>query len=1417
MRSPVRRPPLINGLLVPAAVAVLAALAVPAVAGPVRLVEADETGVTLELALPPWSLTPNVVDGRADIKVAGLRTMDSPGRASLPFASELIALPPGARATVRVISGSTEETRAGTAITLGDRPVFKESGDNRELIPAREPVAAVVDGPWPTQAVELGEPFTLRRQRMVAVRLMPFRYDESIRTLWVRQVLRVRVEFSGGAAVPGVAEREDRSWEPVLREAVLNYEQGRAWREPARPARRAEFPGGTLFGQAKPAGAAAPMAFDESSPEVRVKIDTTGLYVVRFNDLPQGSYPAGVPIAQVSVHRHEFVEGMLTPYVTIELPIEIEDVNNDGVFSGADRITLFVQNWAERSRASVPQRGWGDAEVVYVTQVPAGGLRMTSRAGWRGVAGLTPPASYPWRQRWEKNFRYATFPQDTVTETFHWTENTEYYSRPDTFYFETNHLDTTHAVTVSVTMVGDRDQPHFLWAQYRSSPSAPFLTIIDSLSWFGRQSLTVSSTLPGSTLGEGGVNSLRIWAKGGGPPHPVSNNLDRAALNYYEAAYWRRHRALVNYLPFSSGVAVGESQFRAEGFASNIVNAPVDIRVYDVTDSINPVRLTLDPSHILQTGPTTWDVEFQDSLASGETRRYIAFSPTQIGTVRPRAVPASQYSRVTRYQLTARSVGDYLIIVPEALLPAIDPLVTLRQSQNFNVVVAPLEGLNDEFGGGRKSSHAIKRFTRYAYENWNSRFVLLVGDGSEDPLKAHWDAGPDWVPVHKIQGPVVIEFGYEIIPSDPWYVCMNNCSLVNFIPALQDMAIGRLPVTSLTEAQDVIAKLVLYESVDPDQIWRRNIMLNSDDDYSSAAFAGTQVFEYCRRPTEIVFEQINHNIADIVLNQAGLRQMVVDTLDLSDYLAGAGCKPGQPPPDTCFCKFQDDIKQITQTSITGPVLATNLNQGRLWWNFQGHANDFLLTHEDMFTVLFGSDDLSLFMNDDKPFLFSAFSCHANAFARRSVESLFGQSLGEKIVNLPQRGAIASWASSGYEILPQLGGMTHINLDMARAMFETPPHDEYLGSKGARVFLGEAIALALARYVPSQVGNPNERGIALTYNLLGDPATSISVGEPQAVVLANQVPVTEGQPVRLHTLGDTLRIEADLVSNVEIDSIWVQRTDADGTVLIPDTDYVLTPPFPDTTATGLGGRRYHLSYGATMEAESYRYTLNTRDRNRVLGDFDVNFLFLTQLRVDDIPIADGDPVAPTANLTMRVLSPRPMNPATELILTINGLAQPFTATPVAGDASGREWTLAWTHAPYPIDHYDARLAVAGGTTQTRSFSVVVGANDLDLRSLVAFPNPFDETGTAFSFVLAAAAPADIQIRVYTPAGRLVYERLERSLSPGYHQLPWNGLDAEGDALANGVYFYRVLVAGAGAKHEQIGRLVKLRKPRRGDTP
>src|SRR6185436_9252742 len=162
-------------LLLPGLTALTAlALSSPLHAAPVRVLSSDERGVTLRLDVPAWRLA-DAAAGQKRVVVPGFEATDVPGRAAMPFASVLVALPPGSRASARV--QQEEWSDAGTVrLETAGRPGF-EGADRRDLQPIRTPVDAITDGPWPRGSVEAGEPFSLRRQRMVAVLLRPFRWD----------------------------------------------------------------------------------------------------------------------------------------------------------------------------------------------------------------------------------------------------------------------------------------------------------------------------------------------------------------------------------------------------------------------------------------------------------------------------------------------------------------------------------------------------------------------------------------------------------------------------------------------------------------------------------------------------------------------------------------------------------------------------------------------------------------------------------------------------------------------------------------------------------------------------------------------------------------------------------------------------------------------------------------------------------------------------------------------------------------------------------------------------------------------------------------------------------------------------------------------------------------------------------------
>jgi hypothetical protein len=206
-------------------------------AEPVQLVAADDRGVTLRLSVDAWELGPVGDDGRREILTPRLDLFDEPGRPKLPYATALIAVPPGAKAVASVVDGGIEETMEGVRLTIGERPVIRSDPEGLGFVPAREPVPPILEGAWPLSPVEVGEPFTVSRQRAVVVQFQPFRYDVAAERLWTRRTLTVRVSFVGGVGGPKALAPapEDRGGEPVLRGTMLNYEQARSASAPGAP------------------------------------------------------------------------------------------------------------------------------------------------------------------------------------------------------------------------------------------------------------------------------------------------------------------------------------------------------------------------------------------------------------------------------------------------------------------------------------------------------------------------------------------------------------------------------------------------------------------------------------------------------------------------------------------------------------------------------------------------------------------------------------------------------------------------------------------------------------------------------------------------------------------------------------------------------------------------------------------------------------------------------------------------------------------------------------------------------------------------------------------------------------------------------------------------------------------------------
>ena len=183
------------------------------------------------------------------------------------------------------------------------------------------------------------------------------------------------------------------------------------------------------------------------------------------------------------------------------------------------------------------------------------------------------------------------------------------------------------------------------------------------------------------------------------------------------------------------------------------------------------------------------------------------------------AVLRPEVRKVARGRLMgSRHRADYLVIGPRAFLHAAQPLLKLRQSQGLQVKAVSVEDVYSDFGFGEPSPLAIKDFLSHAYHSWSQpspRYVLLLGDSTYD-FKDYLGTG-----VRNQVPPLMVKTTYLWTVSDPTYAAVNGDD------PLPDLAIGRLPASTVDEVRAMVEKILAYEA-ESSSLWER-VMLVADN------------------------------------------------------------------------------------------------------------------------------------------------------------------------------------------------------------------------------------------------------------------------------------------------------------------------------------------------------------------------------------------------------------------------------------------------------------------------------------------------------------------------------------------------------------------------------------------------------------
>jgi hypothetical protein len=294
--------------------------------------------------------------------------------------------------------------------------------------------------------------------------------------------------------------------------------------------------------------------------------------------------------------------------------------------------------------------------------------------------------------------------------------------------------------------------------------------LIGTIVFSAANPVTQTLTFPVSMLIEG-ANTIKFVGAAGGN--------DVSLIDYVRLVYPHSFKSDNNSLEFSIKSNQGA---RLDGFS-----AP-NIRLLDLSDltAVEEIR------PVVQASNAGYVAEIPAG-GQGKARRMFAFSDSQVS--HPVSLSLNQPSTLNQNT----NAADLLIISYKDFIPSLAPLVAQRQSQGFNVLVANVEDIYDEFSYGVHTPQAIKNLLSLTRTTWSHApgYVLLVGDASYDARnymnRGMWDLVPSK-------------------PVDTFYMeASSDDSLADFDnDGVPEMSVGRLPARTVAEANLMVSKIVNF-------------------------------------------------------------------------------------------------------------------------------------------------------------------------------------------------------------------------------------------------------------------------------------------------------------------------------------------------------------------------------------------------------------------------------------------------------------------------------------------------------------------------------------------------------------------------------------------------------------------------------
>lgn len=822
-----------------------------------------------------------------------------------------------------------------------------------------------------------------------------------------------------------------------------------------------------------------------------------------------------------------------------------------------------------------------------------------------------------------------------------------------------------------------------------------------------------------------------------------------------------------------------------------ISNSSSNLQVWDVT---NPINVKLQQSTYAK-GIT----EF--TLSTDSLREFVAFTGQNF--------PSPKFSVPVKNQnLHKMSASDLIIVTHPLFLEQANALAELhRTADSLTVSVATTEEIFNEFSSGAQDVSAIRDFIKMFYDRGSDsspfpKYLLLVGRGSYN-LKATIN-NTNFVPAYESLNSADPTSSYS---SDDFYCLLDdNEGNWDFTPDVLDIGVGRLPVSSISEATIVLDKITYY-SKPPGTIetgnscttdicnsfgdWANTITFCADDEDGSSHLLQADAIA-----TKINSQYKNYNIDKIYL-------------DAFQQISTPG---GDRYPDAT------------------EALMRRMDKGSLIVNYTGHGGELGWAHERFLEIY----HINSWTNKCKLPLFFTATCE---FSRWDDPSRI--SAGELTFLHPNGGSIGLMSTSRVVY----SGPNYVLNDAFYNFSFNPLPDRSMPR------LGDLHLFTKNSMQPGAINQRNFASLSDPAMRLKYPDYTITTTSFNGHAINPSTPDTAKALSEVTVTGEIHNKSGNILNNfngiiyptVYDKSALITTLSNDGPIASPPVTFTLQKNILFKGKASVTNGKFRFSFIVPKDI-AFNYAKGKISYYAHNGFESASGYFEDFLIGGINESAVKDVVGPQINLYMnddKFVFGGITNNDPKVYAVINDSSGINTA----GTSIGHDITAVLDgNNSNPLvlnDYYESELNnykqgsvryplsnlaegnhtlaikvwdVYNNSSTSYTEFVVASSAQLALKHVLNYPNPFT-THTSFFFEHnKCCTNMDVQIEIFTISGKLVKTIHQAINMEGYRSDPidWDGKDDFGDKIGRGVYIYRLKVKTAtGESSEKIEKLVVLK--------